>query len=108
MPCDSIIRNSINFENAKGHEDILADALRELGYSAAQYDNGVIRFFGHGHSGTYANGQFNTTENRYSRKFDVDQVKQAFGRNTVKAACRKFGWTMKETEPNKFKITRRV
>src|SRR5579864_1640445 len=65
--CDQIIRNSISFGNATGHEEILADALRELGYNVVQQGN-TLQFTGNGHSGTYANGQFNTTENRYSSK----------------------------------------
>lgn len=105
MPCDSVILNQISFDTASGHEDILAEALRELGYTVHQYGKS-LNFYKAGVSGTYSNGQFSTANS--AEALNVDQIKQSFGRNVVKTAARKFGWSYKEQPNGKIKLTRRA
>lgn len=105
MPCDTIQYNQILFESAVGHEDILAEALRELGFTVHQFGKS-LNFYKSGVSGTYSNGRFSTTNS--AEDLNVDQIKQSFGRNVVKAAAKKFGWAVK-TQPNgKIKLTKRA
>lgn len=87
MPCWTTTSFTTTFENAKGHEEILAQALRDLGYNATRVGD-VIRFQGNGISGVYRNGRFDTQDG----EIDVQQVRDAFGKQAVKAACRKYGW----------------
>ena len=107
--CDSIVRNSVDFAQAKNHHDILADAMRELGYTVQTHENGQLSFQRGSVNGTYANGQFNTSSSRYSANtFSVDEVKKSFGRQVVKVASKRFGWKIQETKPNTFVLSKRV
>lgn len=99
MPCWEVRTNQVDFGKAQGHEDILADALTELGYTA-QRSGGVIRFQGHGVSGSYSSGRFTTQGDT----FDVDSVKRAFGGQVVKKAAKQFGWRCKQTGPSRYQI----
>lgn len=102
--CDLVIRNSVSFEAATGHEAILADAMRELGYNVQQTGN-TLQFSGKGLGGTYANGKFTTTSRGES--LNVDEVKRSFAGQAVRAAAKKFGWTVKQVG-SKLTVTRRV
>ena len=88
-----------DFTKAAGHEDLLTDALNELGYSATR-SGSVISFYGHGVSGTYSAGRFNTRGD----DFNVDAVKQKFGKHVVKKAAKQFGWKFVEKGNHKYQI----
>lgn len=104
MPCWTVQQDVINFEKAQGHEDLLTDALKELGYTATRYGTG-IQFSGHGVQGSYSGGRFNTS----GAAFDSDAVKQNFGKQVVKKACKQFGWTIKPGKTaNTFQVTKRA
>lgn len=104
MPCDSLIYNSVDFSSAKNHEGLLEEALRNKGYTV--YRSGdSIRFYDNrtGVDGTYRAGSFSVTDG-----FNVDSIKQEFGRVVVKAAAKKFGWTVKEEPNGKMKVSKRA
>lgn len=106
MPCDQVIYNSVSFEEATGHLDLLADALREQGYSVQQYGE-TLQFSKNGLSGTYANGKFNTQQSAYSEaKFDVDAVKVSFSTGVVKKSAAQKGWKVKSLGNNKYQIVK--
>jgi hypothetical protein len=91
MPCWEVRTQTTDFTKAVGHEDLLADALRELGYNVQRTGN-QISFSGRGTSGYYSGGRFNTQGN----DFNADEAKQAFGGQVVKKAAKQFGWRVKQ------------
>lgn len=99
MPCDQVIRQSIDFQRAQGHEALLEEALRLQGYEVTR-QGAEIRFAGHGINGTYRNGQFETSG---ASRMNVDAVKREFGKQVVKKACRQYGWKFVD-KGNKFEI----
>lgn len=106
MPCDQILYNSISFEDGIGHFNLVADALREQGYTVSERGD-TIHFNKDGISGTYKNGKFDTRQSAYSdATFDVDQVKKSFAGGVVRKAARQYGWKVKSTGNNKFEISK--
>lgn len=109
MPCDSLIFNSVSFEAATGHLDLLADALREQGYSVTRQSSDSIEFHKGGLYGNYQNGKFNTQESGYyagETKFDVDAIKVSFSTGVVKKAAAQKGWKVKSLGNNKYQVTK--
>ena len=102
MPCDMLQIQSIDFTSAKNHEDVLADALRALGYSVQVYGK-QIQFQGNGVSGSYSNGQFRATDG-----FDADAVKREFGKKAVQKAAKRFGWDLVTAKDGKMKLRKRI
>lgn len=102
MPCDMVQVNTLDFSTAKGHEDILAEALRALGYTVQQSGKS-LSFYKTGVSGTYSNGTFRTQNST----IDLDAVKQQFSRTVVKTAARKFGWQFTE-KAGKIQLRKRI
>lgn len=103
MPCDQIQFQSVQFADAKGHEALLADALRTLGYAVHQ-DGSYISFSSDEVSGTYSQGQFSYGEDE---QFDVDAVKVEFSKNVVRKSASDYGWDITELEDNKMQIRKR-
>jgi hypothetical protein len=104
MPCDRIVINSIEFETAKDHEDVLAAALRELGYTVVQTGK-TLSFYKNSVNGTYARGQFSV---QAGMRFDVNEVKFQYGKTVVKTAAKKFGWSFTEKAGGKIQIRKRA
>lgn len=107
MPCDSLIYNSISFEAATGHVELLADAMREQGYTVQQ--NGeTLRFNKAGLSGSYSNGKFHTQSPAYGEAvpFNVDAIKQSFGTGVMRKAAKQYGWKVKSIGNNKYEVTK--
>ena len=100
MPCDQIQYQRINFETAQGHLDELAQALADCGYQVSRYGE-TLSFRKVGQSGQYANGKFTVPE---GQTFDVDAVKRKFSKHCIKKACKRFGWTMKETGEDQYEV----
>jgi hypothetical protein len=103
MPCDQIVFQSVDFAMAKGHEDLLSDALRDRGYTVTN-SNGVIIFRKGYVSGTYSGGKF--THNG-SDDFDVDGIKKSFATRVVHKAAKKYGWAVVE-KGGKMQLRKRV
>jgi hypothetical protein len=104
MPCDQIVKNSLKLENAIGHLDVLADTLREMGYSVIR-DGERLTFSGNGLSGTFQKGRFDTRSYN-GAKLDGDAINQKFGVNVVKKGAKQFGWDFKVTGENKIQISK--
>jgi len=101
MPCDAVVLQSVDFSAAKNHEDILAEALRALGYVVDIYGK-QIQFSRNGVRGSFYNGQF-----RVGDGFDSTEVKRAFGKQAVKSAAKKYGWTVVEKD-GRMKLQKRI
>jgi hypothetical protein len=106
MPCDSIVEQSVEFEQAQGHEDLLVDALKELGYRVETIGDRLM-FNKGAMTGTYVKGQFRTSTYT-GEQFNVDAVKQSFSKQVVKKAAKQYGWAVVEKGHNKFEIRKRV
>jgi hypothetical protein len=103
MPCNLVIKNSILFETAKNHLDVLADSMRELGYSVVKTGD-QLSFSGNGLNGNYKNGKFNTTS--YGAVLDTDTIKRSFSTNVVKKGCKQYGWDFKQLPNGKIQISK--
>jgi hypothetical protein len=104
MPCDSIVvLSNINFEQAKGHVDILLAAMQARGFTVSRSGQS-ISFYGHGYSGTYSNGRF-----RAQQGFEqhVDGIKQEFSKASIRYAAKKMGWPLKSLGATKMRLEKR-
>ena len=101
MPCDQVVYQSVDFAMAKGHEDILAEAMRDAGYTVSQYD-GMISFRKGSVSGSYSGGKFTTAGD-----FDADQIKKSFGTKVVHRAAKQYGWAVVEKN-GKMQLRKRI
>lgn len=105
MPCDQVLTQEVSFEAAQGHLDVLKQSLEDLGYTVNVIGES-LRFFGHGITGTFQNGEF-YTQSRYGDQFEVDKVKVRFGHNTAHKAALKAGWTYEETSETTGQVRKR-
>ena len=85
MPCDTITTAEV--EIGKLDPKLLSDAMLFLG---------VVRY-------TYANGKL---EMQSRNDVSLAQVKVAYSRAVVLSQARKYGWKVKETQPNRFEVNR--
>jgi len=104
MPCNTVQRNSV--ELACSNSDILLKALTALQLSPQMNSmTGEIRFYSkEGNICTIRNGKVVV---RAGQEYIADEIKQAYSREVVKAAAVRFRWDLKQTDVNKFQVTRR-
>lgn len=97
MPCDSVILNSVNLELAD--KDILASAIENMGGrmigNRIMVPNGSFQLSG---------GKLTGDERTVGET--ADKIKQAYSRETVNRAARRYGWQQKQVG-NKIVLTRR-
>lgn len=103
MPCDLIQRQSISFKNAVGHEELLAEALRTLGYHVTVRGQNIY-FEKEGVSGTYRYGNF---EHDADQLLDVDAIKVEFSKNVVRKSAKQYGWSVEDLPNNKMRVKKR-
>jgi hypothetical protein len=101
MPCYERRITTVVLETA--HLDLLEKALQTLGAVTRHGASMTLR-----HSATYGtkveikDGKVSLDENY---KYIVDEIKQAYAKQVVRAAAKKFGWHVKEDNHNKNKMT---
>ncbi len=99
--------NQIDFAN--GDLSVLKSALEAAGYQVFEdKERGWLSFRDstgqrNYRSGTFRNGQFTTQEG-----IDVDEIKKEYANEAVARSAKKFGWAVKKTAENKFRLTRRA
>jgi hypothetical protein len=87
MPCDTI--QTATVELGKVNEDLLAAAMKELGYKYYTYANGKVTV-----SGGYVSGE------------ELAKVKQMYSKQVVMSQAKKFGWQVKQVAPMKWEVQR--
>jgi hypothetical protein len=95
MPCNTITTVSSELKNV--NRATLKAALVSLGYNVREASNNL-----YWQAGSYQDGKLTARNDN-----QIMQVKQAYGRETVKAQAKRFGWTVKQTSDNQFEITKR-
>lgn len=102
MPCDQIRYQQVEYKAA--NQDLLKAALVRAGYEVTEIGAG-LRFWHKTttQSGSFANGKFTVVEGT-----DVDAIKREYAAEAVERAQKKFGWAVKKTADNKYRLTRRT
>ena len=103
MPCDSIRQTSIDLTSIGRIDPAnLVKALKALGREdvSLQADGKTIL----GYGVKYQNGQLELTGRASYIK--LDQVKQSYAAETVKATAKKYGWQLKQTAPYQYEVTK--
>jgi len=109
MPCFSIQKNQVDFQNVD--YDTLIDGLNAAGHSiigqekAAKY----VRFVTKDTNATitWTDGKLESSQNADSLNASALKLKQEYSRQVVKATAKRFGWLVKTTGENQFEIQRR-
>lgn len=103
MPCDSIILNQVNLELA--NPEILMSALEQMTKSKVTMYGTTISFTYEGQSYRITNKKLICPQGYEST---ADKIKQAYSRECVIRAAKKFKWNIKTTNnPNKFQLQRK-
>lgn len=103
MPCYSRINTTVEF-GPSTDAALLAAALKGLGYTVTQIGKSLsfAKYEGDVITGTYANGRMTV-----SGSVDQNAMKRAYSAEVVKAAAKRFGWQVKQTNEVQFQVTRR-
>lgn len=100
MPCDQIRTVEVNV--GKMNVDLLAEGLRSTG-QRVMLSGGIVYF----DVGQY-DVKMGTVTARVGSEDEVAAfVKRSYSRAVVLSQARKYGWQMKEVEPNKWEVTKR-
>lgn len=101
MPCDTISTNEVDLKSI-GRIDakLMHLALQALRLSPIQQGS-VIRF-GRGEYIDVATGKSELASNR-----DANQIKRSYAAEVVKSQAKKNGWTLKETAPFQYEVSKR-
>lgn len=89
MPCDTVIRSSVEFLATTTDLSLLAEALRAHGYQVTETDAGLY-YQKYGSTGTYnkATGRLDTR----GTELDIDSVKRGYSVAVVNSQAKRFGW----------------
>lgn len=101
MPCWTTSYNTVELKAANG--ELLAQTLRELGYGVL-LTNGVFTATGNGATLTIGPDGVRV---RVGQEKLVEQIKQSYAANVVKAAAQRFGFTLKTVQENKRYVMQR-
>jgi len=104
MPCNTIQTNTVNLEKCPNH-DLLEKALRSEFERFESRSGDRFTFYAEGQLVTLVNGRATSRLDEQSLQRVVGRVKQAYSREVVKFACKRFGWaTEKGLDANNFFI----
>lgn len=102
MPCDSIVLNQVELELA--NEELLMTALENMTESKVVKYGNVITFNYGGNSYRIDNKKLICPK---GYEGTADLIKQAYSKEVVTRAAKRFGWNMKQVKQNKFMLTRK-
>lgn len=90
MPCYTVQKSKVEFLAKSTDMNLLANALRGLGFSVTQTPEG-LSFEKAGFSGSYAS---NSGCLQLDESWDGNEVKRAYSTQVVESQARKFGWRL--------------
>jgi hypothetical protein len=103
VPCNTIIRQSIDFAAGKNNLMDVAKALEALGYKVTVGENSLKFQDRWWQQGEFADGKFNVWDD-----FNIDQVKQQFSRQVIRSTAKQYGWSVTEKADGKLEVRKRV
>lgn len=119
MPCDTIRRTPVTFENLvfkPGHIDLMVEALGTLGFEVVKstLEGGVVqlRIFPRGqyqnqrNTITYERGSLQVPSPMQGR-FSLEKLQNAYGMAAAKLTAKKNGWQFHQTSETEFEFLRR-
>lgn len=112
MPCDSIVLNSVLLEAVKDHDLLLKGLQAEFGYVdhnlGAKTQTPWFRFYVDGTQVTLSGGRASAGLDESALQQVVGRVKQAYSREVVASAAKRFGWAIKKgPNANRFSVVKR-
>lgn len=90
MPCYTVQKSKVEFLAKSTDTNLLADALRDLGFSVTQTSEGLY-FEKAGISGSYAS---DSARLQLDESWDGNELKRAYSTQVVESQARKFGWRL--------------
>lgn len=106
MPCYEV--RTINLDLKIMNHDVLNQAIKTLGWQIIQKSapNQALRFYYDRGEATYHDGRISVEE---GHEYVASKIKQAYAREAVWAASKKFGWSVSQNkkEMNKLTLNRR-
>lgn len=90
MPCYTVQKSKVAFLAKSTDTNLLADALRGLGFSVTQTPEGLY-FEKAGRSGSYASDSGHL---QLDESWDGNELKRAYSSQVVESQARKFGWRL--------------
>lgn len=94
MPCYSVVLNSVELDKIGDH-DLLEKALKEQ-YGDVYRRGEAFDFVANGYSVTIRSGEARSQMDTAQLQAVVGEIKQAYSRQTVYSAAKRFGWTVKK------------
>lgn len=110
MPCNTIQKSSVTLELKADNQAYLVAALQSLGFSVQVLENKTVTFYDRNRNvtGTFQNGKLKVSGySGAAEQYDINPIKRAYSGEVVKAATKRFGWKLTQTEANKFTVKRR-
>lgn len=103
MPCDSIQTNQIDFKIV--NRETLVSVLKAMGFEHIAKNGEALDFYAGGQRYQISRGQLVGYGNV---GILADKIKQAYSRQTVMQAAKRFGWSVEENKvTGKLNITKR-
>jgi hypothetical protein len=90
MPCYTVQKSKVEFLAKSTDTNLLADALRGLGFSVTQTPEGLY-FEKAGLSGSYAS---DSGRLQLDESWGGNELKRAYSTQVVESQARKFGWRL--------------
>mgnify|MGYP001601134242 CR=1 FL=1 len=105
MPCDQVRTTTVDVEKMDG--PLLIEALRLLGYQAGKQGTAIEFFTATSRNRhRYENGRLTFANMEAAEQATtINQIKQAYSGEVVKATAARFGWELKKNPLNKFSYT---
>lgn len=110
MPCYTRQTSTVEL-GPQTDTQLLRAAVEELGYRTSNLDGGFA--FSQGDTaglftgGTFREGKLSVVGSEKWTTQHQHQLQRAYSAQVVKAAAKRFGWAVKQPNPNQFQVTRR-
>lgn len=98
MPCNTV--STVQVQLDKANVDLMQAALTAL--KLRPYRQGTALMFGNGEWIDTATGKSALAPTR-----NPAEIKRAYSAEVVKSQARKYGWSLKETAPFQYEVTKR-
>jgi len=105
MPCDSVVLNTVELDKVGDH-DLLEKALAGE-FGTVRRNGTTMTFTYQGRTVTIRNGRAESSLSESTLQQLVGQVKQAYSREAVHMAAKRFGWMIKPgRDKNNFTVVK--
>lgn len=107
MPCDQIIRNTVDMPQMNG--DLLARALAAMQATNVRAYGGIVEFTTTTGRYQLRNGELTGLDGQRTSTVgaQADALKVGYSHQVVKATAARAGWAIKQTAPNTYVVQKR-